>query len=110
MRLFFAALAVAMAAMIVAAWLHEPDFISFWRLLYTWWGATLTVDFLLGVIAIACLMWWAEGGVRAVPWIVALVFLGNIVTMIWLIRHASLLRRRLESEKGPAPAAEGTGT
>ncbi len=52
----------------------------------SWWGITTMVDLYAGLIVIAA--WIAQrerSTLRAAPWILGLVFLGNLTTLAYLV-------------------------
>ena len=81
---------VAMAAAVVygfASGGFGEDFAAVWALP---WGKVSLVDLFVGLFLVAVVIIWREREVRRwLPWVVALVFLGNLVTgayLIWALR------------------------
>lgn len=102
MRLLYGLLGIAMAALIVAAFMANPGFAGTTAWMTQWWGATLAFDVFLGFALFAGVIWCAEGGRPAAwAWIVPLFVLGNAVSALWMVLRWRQLRSRLMRATDP---------
>lgn len=67
----------------------------------TWWGVTTMVDLYAGLIVVA--VWIAHrerSALRAVPWIIGLLLLGNLTTLVYVVLAAVRSRTMDELIRG----------
>jgi hypothetical protein len=83
LRVLLVILALVFAALIVWA-IQTADFwASFAMITKDPWGIVSLADLYLGFIVAAVVMALVERSWTVAPWIVAIFFLGNVVTAIW---------------------------
>jgi hypothetical protein len=99
-RLVLLSLAAAFAGLIVWAFIHASFWASFAAITADPWGIVTLADLYLGFVLISVVIVAVERSWRALPWVLVLFVLGNIVSAIWvahrlprLIRTGKRLRR-----------------
>lgn len=98
LRLVFAALGIALAALIVVA-IDTGDFWSAGRwLMSDPWGLTTLADLYLGLTISALFIALFERSWLAALWIIPLPFLGNVWTVVWLIVRLPKITSRLRGD------------
>ena len=78
-----------------AAW-SDPSLGGFLVALREPWGLVITLDFVFGCLLLAWIIYFLEGSIAtALPWVVALFIMGNIIGAIYLLLRLDRIRRRL---------------
>lgn len=96
LRILFAAVAVALLGLIVWAFGAAPFWASVSKVVADPWGLVMLGDLYAGFLATTALFFVVERPGRAAALFVALMILGNVVTLLWLAARAwPLLRERL---------------
>lgn len=97
-RSFYLAAGLGFAAVIFWAFAAGDFGASFASILADPWGIVALADLYLGFVLFAFVIAGFEGSVlRAAPWIVAMILLGNTVSAIWLALNAPRLWARLRA-------------
>jgi hypothetical protein len=84
LRLLLVVLALAFAALIVWAVQTANFWASFAMISADPWGIVSLADLYLGFIIAGVVMALTERSWKVAPWIIAIFFLGNVVTALWL--------------------------
>jgi hypothetical protein len=78
-----------------AAW-ADPGLGGFLTALREPWGLVVTLDFVFGCLLLAWIIYFLEGSAAAaLPWVIALFIIGNIVGAIYLLTRLERVRQRL---------------
>ncbi|MHB2166832.1 hypothetical protein [Alsobacter sp. R-9] len=95
-RSLFVIVALALAGLILWAFGQAPFWASVARVVADPWGLVMLGDLYAGFLATTALFFLFERPLVAVLLFVALMVLGNVVTLLWLAaRGWSLLKTRL---------------
>ncbi len=75
------------------AWIEKGVFEGFENVMAERWGWVAMADLVLGFLFVATWMFLVEPNRRALPvWILALFLLGNMVTLVYVLRRARFAR------------------
>ncbi|MEQ8655779.1 MAG: hypothetical protein RIC24_00535 [Hyphomicrobiales bacterium] len=95
-RSVFAVLGLGLAALIVWASLNANFGQSFGAIINDPWGVVSLADLYLGFFIFAAFVFLVDGARPAsFAWVIALMFLGNVLAMVWLVLRWPLLMQRL---------------
>jgi hypothetical protein len=95
-RVVFGALGVGFAALIVWASMNANFGESFSAIATDPWGIVSLVDLYLGFLIFAVFVFLVDGARPAsFTWVIALLFLGNVLAVIWLVLRWPVLVERL---------------
>ena len=95
-RIVFAALGLGLAALIVWASMNANFGASFAAIAADPWGIVSLADLYLGFFLFAGLVFLVDGiKPSSFVWVVALMFLGNVLSVVWVVLRLPLLARRL---------------
>jgi hypothetical protein len=83
-RILFAAVALALAGLIAWAFTAAPFWASVARVVADPWGLVMLGDLYAGFLATTALFFLMERRATAIGLFVALMILGNVVTLLWL--------------------------
>ncbi|MEO0382841.1 MAG: hypothetical protein AAF234_04740 [Pseudomonadota bacterium] len=95
-RVVFAVLGLGLAALIVWASFSANFGQSFGAIVADPWGVVSLADLYLGFFIFAAFVFLVDG-VRpaSFAWVIALMFLGNVLAVVWLVLRWPLLVQRL---------------
>lgn len=92
---------------IVIASFEKNVVIGFEYLLGEWWGIATLVDLYAGFLLAGCwILWMEEKKAFAAIWVLALMVLGNLVVLVYLIglaRRGGGLSRLFTPKRGASP-------
>ncbi|MFN3227556.1 MAG: hypothetical protein ACE360_15055 [Hyphomicrobiales bacterium] len=95
-RVVFGALGVGFAALIVWASMNANFGESFSTIAADPWGIVSLADLYLGFLIFAVFVFLVDGARPAsFAWVIALMFLGNVLAVIWLVLRWPVLTERL---------------
>lgn len=98
-RALFGALGVGFAALIVWASMNANFGESFTAIAADPWGIVSLADLYLGFLIFAVFVFLVDGARPAsFAWVIALMFLGNVLAVIWLVLRWPVLVRRLSGQ------------
>lgn len=94
-RVVFGALGIGLAALIVWASFNANFGQSFSAIVADPWGVVSLADLYLGFFIFAAFVFLVDGArPTSFVWVIALMFLGNVLAVVWLVlRWPSLMRR-----------------
>jgi hypothetical protein len=100
LRAFFLLLGLALAGLIVWASMNANFGASFAAIIADPWGVVSLVDLYLGFFIFAALVFLTDG-VRfsSFAWVIALMFLGNVLAVVWLALRLPRLARALATAR-----------
>ncbi|MFK7792163.1 MAG: hypothetical protein AB8B88_05755 [Devosiaceae bacterium] len=95
-RAIFAFLGIGLGVMILWASFSADIIASFGQIVADPWGAVAIADLYLGFFIFAAFVFLVDG-VKPVSfvWVIALMFLGNVLSIVWLVLRLPLLVSRL---------------
>lgn len=98
-RSLFAASGIGLAALIVWASLNANFGQSFGAIINDPWGVVSLADLYLGFFIFAAFVFLVDG-VRpaSFAWVIVLMFLGNVLAVVWLVLRWPLLMQRLSAK------------
>lgn len=100
-RVLFAGLGLVLVALIVWASLNASFGESFAAITADPWGIVSLADLYLGFFIFAAFVFFIDGPRPAsFAWVIALMFLGNVLAALWLVLRWPLLVRRLSALRG----------
>lgn len=95
-RIVFTALGLGLAGLIVWASMNANFGASFAAIAADPWGIVSLADLYLGFFLFAGLVFLVDGTKpSSFAWIIALMFLGNVLSVVWVVLRLPLLARRL---------------
>lgn len=95
-RIIFAGLGFGLAALIIWASMTADLFESFAAIAADPWGIVALVDLYLGFFIFGAFVFLVDG-IRpaSFAWVIALMFLGNVLSVVWLVLRLPTLLARL---------------
>lgn len=85
-------------ALFAWAFFADPKLSGFFRSLAEPWAVVVLMDFVFGCLLFSWMIYFVEGSAKsAMPWVIALFIIGNIVGAIYILLRMEKIKSRLTS-------------
>ena len=93
---------VLFTALFIWAGITDPRLSGFFIAIDEAWGAVVFMDFVFGCLLMSWMIYFIEGSAKAaLPWVIALFIVGNIIGALYLLLNFDNIKSRLSPTKSP---------